>query len=107
MPFEYEPVEWQGKTPKSHLMELLQRHCQGCPPKWEGIMNPDAPPLEPIEKENTDGTVAKPTFPRHAARAILPDNLNMSPIVTLKYYPTQKEAEHCTSILILAQLGGT
>jgi hypothetical protein len=106
MPFPYDPIEWDGKTPKSHLMEFLQRHCRGCPPKWEAISNPVAPPLELIEKEAADGSIVKPTFPRHAASATLPANLKLDPIITLKFYPTQREAEHCTSILILAKLGG-
>jgi hypothetical protein len=107
VPFPYEPLQWEGKTPKSHLMEFLQRHCRGCPPKWEALLNPMAPvEPEPNEKEAPDGTIIKPTYPRHAARATLPANLKLPPMVTLKYYPTQKEAEHSTAILILGHLGG-
>jgi hypothetical protein len=69
-------------------------------------MNPFAPDSEPHEKEAADGSIVKPTYPRHAARAILPANLKLSSIVTNKYFPTQKEAEHCTAILILAHVGG-
>jgi hypothetical protein len=104
MPFEYDPLEWVGKTPKSHLMEFLQRHCGGCPPKWEALLNPLAPP--DIPREASDGTTIKPTVPRHAARGTLPASLGLPSLVTLKYYPTQKESEHCTSILFLAKLGG-
>ncbi len=74
-------------------------------------MNPNAPPDPNVgrSREGPDGTVVRPTIPRFAAKCTLPckPKLGLPPLVTKKYYPTQKEAEHSTSILVLAEAGGT
>lgn len=80
-PFIFVREEWAGKTPKSWLMDWVQRFANGQIPTWEHVSIPGPLVESPPPQPGADGLIGPQEPPKpslqHAVKITFPASLGM------------------------------